>query len=218
MTRQIIFKHFYDLPGNQCSVSSVQGSLVCPVSNIHTFFSCAPWGNTFCLRQQAKCKSFIKHYSQNCSALPLCHSPIISLSLSMWHSLFRWDFDSCDVNAWYPGRSRAPIQARSQREPKSGSGRAQEVAGHIVWHPTPTQLCICVYACACVWNGRRSIAFRWQFINFISSSLHLFLAHTHTHAHSPRIVLRLWKHSVSVRLFSLYLLPLSFDQLILVSA
>lgn len=27
---------------------------------------------------------------------------------------------------------------------KSGSGRAQEVAGHIVWHPTPTQLCICV--------------------------------------------------------------------------
>jgi len=37
------------------------------------------------------------------------------------------------------------------------------------------------HVCVCVCNGRRSIAFRWQFINFISSSLHLYLARTHTH-------------------------------------
>lgn len=34
MTRQIIFKHFYDLPGNQCSVSSVQCPGITGVSSV----------------------------------------------------------------------------------------------------------------------------------------------------------------------------------------
>lgn len=34
MTRQIIFKHFYDLPGNQCSVSSVPCPGITGVSNV----------------------------------------------------------------------------------------------------------------------------------------------------------------------------------------
>lgn len=198
----------------QCPVFNVQGSLVCPVSNIHTFSSCAPWGNSFCLRQQAKCKSFIKHYSQNCSALRLCHSPTIFLSLSFnvafvvplrFWQLWRQCLISRPIACTHTGTH---AQRGTERERESARGGWT----YCLASNAHSAVYLCVFACACVWNGRRSIAFRWQFINFISSSLHLFLAHTHTYnctsfMETVCFFLSLW----------LYLLPLSFDQLILLS-
>lgn len=199
MTRQIIFKHFYD----QC-VQSVQGSLLYPSAKSSVYiFLLHTVGQHW--RQQAKCKSFIKHYLQ-IAALSRSHmlSLIYSLPLSfctMRHSLFArfWQlWRQCLISraiACTHTLTHTHTKHASRMKQRAAAGERKswlDILSGSQRREPPTQLprmfvCVCVCVCACVWNGRRSIAFRWQFINFISSSLHLFLAHTHT------LILRLWK-------------------------
>lgn len=149
----------------QCPVFNVQGSLVCPVSNIHTFSSCAPWGNSFCLRQQAKCKSFIKHYSQNCSALRLCHSPTISLSL------FQCGI-RCSVEILTAVTSMLNIQAdrvhpyrhaRTERQ-RAGAGERKRWLDILSGIQRPLS---CVSVCVCL-----RVCVEWQKVNCISLAVH----------------------------------------------
>lgn len=168
MTRQIIFKHFYDLPGNQWSVSSVQCPGITGVSSVqYTYiFLLRTVRQQFLLEAAGKVQIVYKALFaklQRSSTLSLSHD----LSLSLFQCGIR-----CSVEILTAVTSMLNIQAdrvhpyrhaRTERQ-RAGAGERKRWLDILSGIQRPLS---CVSVCVCL-----RVCVEWQKVNCISLAVH----------------------------------------------